>query len=528
MDDYDIVVAGYGPVGQMLCALLARAGHRVAAFEKYSQLYGLSRAGHVDDEIMRMMQKIGAQEEFQADTAPWPLLEIRTEGIGGELLMAMDWSQPGRHGWAQHWHMFQNSLEVSIDRQVRASGLVDVSFDTEVTGFEQDDHGVTVTVRGTAGGAERAVHGRHLVGADGANSLVRKSLGITGITQPSGTRQIVIDTREKRTLTFDYDMGMYVNPARPGFLMRMGHSHRRWEFTLHSHETAADFADEGRLWELLAPWVGPDDVEILRAPVYEFRDFMADEWQRDNVFLVGDAAHAMWPFAAEGMCSGMRDASALAWRLDLVLRGLASRSVFDSYVEERKPNVQVWTDISRITGQLCIQTDPDIAAQNIAHMRQWLTDPSTAPAFPAPPGPVVFVRPEDVAAGLAFPQGDVAVSDVAGKFDDLVGTGWVLLVSEPDALDLLDDGQRALLAALNATTAVLAPEGPVVDLAGIYTDWLTSLGAVAVLARPDFHVFGTAASATEVPTLITALADVLAGRGSAEAREREDLSFAGS
>lgn len=56
MNTYDVLIVGYGPVGQMLSAQLAKAGHRVAAFEKYPQLYGMSRAGHVDDEIMRMMQ----------------------------------------------------------------------------------------------------------------------------------------------------------------------------------------------------------------------------------------------------------------------------------------------------------------------------------------------------------------------------------------------------------------------------------------------------------------------------------------
>ena len=67
MDTYDVVVIGYGPVGQMLSAQLGQAGHRVAAFERHAQLYGLSRAGHMDDEIMRTSQK-SAQARSSART----------------------------------------------------------------------------------------------------------------------------------------------------------------------------------------------------------------------------------------------------------------------------------------------------------------------------------------------------------------------------------------------------------------------------------------------------------------------------
>ena len=65
--------------------------------------------------------------------------------------------------------------------------------------------------------------------------------------------------------------------------------------------------------------------------MYRFRESMTDEWRRGRIFLVGDAAHILWPFAGEGMCNGLRDVSALTWRLDLVLRGVASDSILDTF-----------------------------------------------------------------------------------------------------------------------------------------------------------------------------------------------------
>ncbi|UOT08508.1 bifunctional 3-(3-hydroxy-phenyl)propionate/3-hydroxycinnamic acid hydroxylase (plasmid) [Rhodococcus opacus] len=505
MNTYDVLIVGYGPVGQMLSAQLAKAGHRVAAFEKYPQLYGMSRAGHVDDEIMRMMQSLGVHQEFQADATPWPLVEIRTAPFDGEVLMSLDWSRPGAHGWVEHWHMFQNNLETAIDRYNRESGLVDVYFDTEVTGFEQDESRVTAAVIQPDG--SRAVFtGSYLVGADGANSMVRNSLGIDGDLLSDGTRELVVDVVAKGPLPFDdNDAFMYADLPRPGFLMPMGRNHRRWEFTVLPHENTEDFTDEAVIWELLSPWVTPDDVELLRTPVYTFKDYLAHDWHCGRVFIAGDAAHSMWPYAAEGMCSGLRDATALAWRLDLALRSLAGPGLFDSYVKDRKPNVRAWIDISRIIGKLCVETDPDKSAANMAAMRQWRDDPSTAPALPVPSLPTGFVRPGDSAGGAIFIQAEVASEAATGQFDDLAGTGWTLLTADASALDLLTPEHQTFLDALGTITVVLGPDGTVEDVRGAYRDWLDKLGAVCVLARPDFHLYGAAATAAELPDLVDSL-----------------------
>ena len=92
MDSYDVIVIGYGPVGQMAAAQLGQAGHKVAAFERHAAMYGLSRAGHVDDEIMRTFDRVGAGEEFREDAVAWQLYDMRTKPFGGDLLMSLDWS----------------------------------------------------------------------------------------------------------------------------------------------------------------------------------------------------------------------------------------------------------------------------------------------------------------------------------------------------------------------------------------------------------------------------------------------------
>jgi 2-polyprenyl-6-methoxyphenol hydroxylase-like FAD-dependent oxidoreductase len=89
-------------------------------------------------------------------------------------------------------------------------------------------------------------------------------------------------------------------------------------------ESVADLNTEATAWRLLAPWgMTPDTASLERHAVYTFQARWVDRWRDGRLLLAGDAAHQMPPFAGQGMCSGVRDAANLAWKLDLVLRGAA-------------------------------------------------------------------------------------------------------------------------------------------------------------------------------------------------------------
>src|SRR4051812_36472129 len=99
---------------------------------------------------------------------------------------------------------------------------------------------------------------------------------------------------------------------------------RRWEFMLLPGEEPGAMQHPRRVRELLAPWVQRDDVEIVRAVVYTFHALLARRWRDRRVFLLSDTAHQMPPFLGQGMCSGVRDAHNLVWKLALVHGGLAA------------------------------------------------------------------------------------------------------------------------------------------------------------------------------------------------------------
>ncbi|MGZ5336264.1 MAG: FAD-dependent monooxygenase, partial [Solirubrobacterales bacterium] len=85
--ELDVAIVGYGPVGQALGGMLGRAGHRVAAFERFNEIYRLPRAVHMDHEIMRLLQAIGLADHVAAEMIP--LREYRWFGADGEELLTL-------------------------------------------------------------------------------------------------------------------------------------------------------------------------------------------------------------------------------------------------------------------------------------------------------------------------------------------------------------------------------------------------------------------------------------------------------
>ncbi len=117
--------------------------------------------------------------------------------------------------------------------------------------------------------------------------------------------------------------------------MRVGEDRYRWEFRLRdSDEPVRD---------LVAPWLPTSyagDFEILRKTQYTFRARLADRWRSGRIFLLGDAAHLTPPFIGQGLCSGLRDAYNLTWKLARVLRQAGDERLLDTYESERKPHTR--------------------------------------------------------------------------------------------------------------------------------------------------------------------------------------------
>jgi flavoprotein hydroxylase len=216
----------------------------------------------------------------------------------------------------------------------------------------------------------------------------------------------------------------------------------------------------------------------------------------------------------QGLCSGLRDAANVAWKLDLVLRGLASDSLLDTIDSERQPQNEWIIALAVEMGRVSCVLDAGAAAERDAGLRAAGSPPPLE--FAPLGGGALRDSGGELAplAGTLSVQGRVAGPRGEGLFDDVVGRGFVLLFADGDPHAQLSADQLATLELLDATVVSLDPRAAcaVRDLDGRLTAWLREAGVAAVLVRPDFYVFGAARSAEDLPALFDQLRARLALR----------------
>ncbi|KUM88393.1 3-(3-hydroxyphenyl)propionate hydroxylase [Streptomyces cellostaticus] len=520
--DTDVAIVGNGPIGAALSVLLAQRGLRVTVLERRPRPYLLPRATSFDGETARLLAATGIADRFGRITEPATGYQWRT--AAGETLLDIAFSPTGRYGWPDANTMHQPALEELL--AARAASLPGITLlrGHRVVDLTEHDERVTLTVE-TDDAAPRTVVARWVVGCDGANSFVREHLGVPMTDLGFSYEWLLCDVELHEPREFTPTNVQICDPARPTTLVGSGPGHRRWEFMRLPGESSAELNKEETAWRLLKPFgVTPDTATLLRSTTYIFRAAWADQWRTGRVLLAGDAAHLMPPFAGQGMCSGIRDAANLAWKLDLTLRGLADASVLDTYAEERRQHVKESILSSVQLGRVICVTDPAAAAERDATVLAGRRG-RTGPGEPEPAKPLSAgllrrpsANPAGPEAGTVVPQGRVSAQGGTGLFDEVVGRGFVLLTTD-DPRPALGEDRWSFLSALDTQVVRLLPSGAVgdgqqgltdvIDVDGFYRAYLAEHRATAVLIRPDYHVFGAANGPEDTAALVDDLRDRL-------------------
>jgi flavoprotein hydroxylase len=523
LTDADVVIVGNGPIGATLSVLLAQRGWRVVVLERRARPYRLPRATSFDGETARLLAATGIGPDLGGITVPANGYQWQT--AGGQVLLDMEFTTAGPYGWPDANTMHQPALEELIAARAASLPGITVLRGHEAVRIVDGEQSVAVTAT-TGDGATRVLSARWVVGCDGANSFVRDHLGVSVTDLGFSYEWLLCDVELREPREFVPTNVQICDPARPTTLVGSGPGRRRWEFMRLPGESTAELNRDETAWRLLAPFgVTPDTATLLRSTTYIFQARWADQWRVGHVLLAGDAAHLMPPFAGQGMCSGIRDAVNLAWKLDLTLRGVAPESVLDSYPEERRAQARESILASVQLGRLICVTEPAAAAERDATVlanRRGRPPTRPEPAKPLSCG-LLHRRPgADAAeppAGAVVPQGRVSRYGGSGLFDEVVGRGFVLLTTD-DPHTVLDVDRLSFLAGLDAHVVRLLPPGhapadnvaeaiSVVDLDDVYRPYLARFMATSLLIRPDYHVFGAANSPGGIAALVDDLRDQL-------------------
>jgi len=478
-DFVPVVIVGAGPVGVTTATFLAQYGVDCLVLDRWANVYPQPRAVHIDDEVRRIVGRLGIADQFAAISRPAQGLQLRDPNMN--VLAQFHRERPETSNGYPQANMFdQPEFEALLRANLKHYPSAVLRGDSEVTDVVQLSAGrAQVTFADRATGREHRVETTYLLGCDGANSMVRAAIGASMRDMGFEQRWLVVDVATDAELNQWDGVHQVCDPHRAGTFMRVGPCRYRWEFRLLPHETTDDFGTVATLYPLIRPWVqgvAPGRPHLVRVAEYTFRAQVADRWRRDNVFLLGDAAHLTPPFIGQGLCAGLRDAMNLSWKLAGVINGWLPESVLDSYEQERKPHATYMIRFALAMG-LTMTAGGEVGnllrrlvlprLHLIPGMRKKIVD-STTPALHS--SALVIKHGHRGLAGRLCPNSVLANHK---RFDEVVGPRFAVVTSAP-----LSGQQREELARRGA---VLVAVEPGTELAR----WLRRGDATAAVVRPD-------------------------------------------
>ena len=449
---FDVAIVGLGPAGAVLANLCGIAGLRTVVFERSNEPHPDPRAVHLDAEIARILQQCGFEAQLdQLLTVSAGMEYVDTDGE--HLFTFEGFEREPLLGWHEDYVFHQPDL----DRMLRS-------------GLERFDH-VDVRLGEAAPPVEQlTTMARYVVACDGASSGVREQLGIELLDRGYDEDWLVVDVDLQDGVAIDLPtvIQQVCDPARLATYVPGHPPHHRFEFRIEHHDDQHTSTDAlPGAWELVAPWgFTPDNSHLVRSARYRFHALMADQWRVGSVFLAGDAAHQMPPFMGQGLCSGIRDAANLAWKLAAACSGQIGTpddvdNLLDSYEHERRPHVDAVIELSIQAGRLLAGFADDLAA-------------GRRPLAPAADvaDPERWSRLPGLDLDQPFPIGHLVAQPVVDgrRTDSLLPSGWAVVTRAFHPA--MTYGQDAVLV---RPDRYIAAVGTVENVLAAARPWRTSL-----------------------------------------------------
>lgn len=362
-----VLIIGGGPVGLSLALDLAWRGIESVLIEQSDGAVVHPKVGHISMRTMEFVRRWGLLDQVRNCGFPedYVLRMVYCTTMNGYRLCSHefpsmrdaptpDYAPEKKQRCPQLW--FDPILARALTDYPQARAL----YRHRLAGVSQDDERVRADVESPEGLVQ--IRSQYMVACDGANSGVRRDLGIVMEGNPILSRSVAIFFRTPdllaKTNQDQAERYTFVGPDGTWGNLTAVDAREYWRLTVYGSQAIVD-PDSFDATAWVRRCLANDDLafEILSVLPWRRSQLVAEAYQKGRVFLAGDAAHTMSPTGGFGMNTGIGDAADLAWKLEGTLRGWAGAGLLPSYQSERKPIGHRNVDFSAANYHNLISTD---------------------------------------------------------------------------------------------------------------------------------------------------------------------------
>lgn len=502
----DVIIAGGGPVGMGLAIDLATRGVTVCLIERHREPQRIPKGQNLTQRTGEHFARWGISKAIR-DATPIPP-EYGNEGLTayGSLLSGYhyDWFKRAsvrRYYAADNERLPQYETERILRERCQQCPQIDLRLGWRFSDYQITASGVDVSLVEVVDGDEATVHGRYLVGCDGARSRVRELAGMPETVDARGRRMALLVFRsvQLHTLLDDRFKGKTIfnalDPALEGYWQFLGRVNLEGSWFFHAPVPDDAARDNYDFEGLVQRAVGTRfEIQLEYVGFWDLRFTQVDCYGAGRVFIAGDAAHSHPPYGGYGVNVGFEDVRNLSWKLTAVLAGWASPALLDSYSEERHPVFASTRDnfiarMIRDDEKFTATYNPTVdrrAFEQAWHQRASGGQTEVQRYVPNYAGsPIVWGEPgarsgavgeHSLRAEAGFHLAPLPLSNGARVYEHL-GQAFVLIAVGPQASNV----QRFIEAAEALTV-------PLKIVATAATDDTLQWGAKLILVRPDEFV----------------------------------------
>ena len=346
-NQYDVAIVGFGLIGQICAKVCSQYNLRTLVIDSRSDAEFSSNAVSFDDESLRLFEGIGLYDPLKVFLNRPEYTDIVLSN--GKVIQRNPVFNTD-NGLPSICTFFQPEIEKIIIETCKADENIDLLFDNELINFESNDLKVRLDTK--SGNKLNHLEASYLIACDGTNSFIRKKLGIETIDQRYSKNWLLVDIFLNQKVELENVFRQICDDKRPTSHISLSTRIHRFEFQLLAGEQHQKIIQKNNIQKLISKWVEPNQYKIENISIHNFRGSFSKNFQKGNIFLVGDSAYQMPPFASQGLNTGIRDILNLIWKINLVINFNCNKNLLLSYSLERVFQIKQTIKSSIALGQL--------------------------------------------------------------------------------------------------------------------------------------------------------------------------------